>query len=234
MATSVPPKRPIRALMRNVNFNGHAGQQAELKKSLRHSLRIANDTKSIQWDDELSSSNLIFVNNQWKKLDAISEQEKFDIMGELLLPPKPKTGLSKERDKLKKYRHKVLNAINSEQTKSNFEAALVLKQLIEEPAEALIDVTSYVLKLEHLPMTRKNQRLNMVKIYAESHNALAKYPKNLSHTLVREIIFKIPHRWEVSDNLVSGQELAELMRSYLDTFFKNYDIKLMVVHGDES
>ncbi|MGR5471108.1 hypothetical protein ACPV51_28260, partial [Vibrio astriarenae] len=66
--------RTIRTFYRQFNINTTSAGVAKLHKTLRHSLRLPSpdNNKNIEWDESLSSGNLLWFNGSTAPLESYS------------------------------------------------------------------------------------------------------------------------------------------------------------------
>lgn len=224
---------PICALFRQLNFNGSSAQQAKLHASLKHSFRLENKNRSIEWNENLSHLNFIYTAAGYKHLERMSHEEKGALIKEIMAPSRPKQPLAKLRKQKRQYTSKLKKAIASEKKQGNSDAVFLLTRLLETPKAQPLKWDVWLSNAESCTFSRRQQRLNMMKTFVRIHNLLSPQPENRRQTQVQESIFKIPHCWNVGEDVVSGIEMAEMVKTFYLRFFPQYPIKCMLIHGDE-
>ncbi|WP_188008525.1 coiled-coil domain-containing protein [Grimontia hollisae] len=227
--------REIRSLYKNFSYTASREGLPKLKSSLNHSLRLKEDTENIEWNAKLSHLNLVLFNGDFVPMESISRETR-EAMLESLLPsakPKGKGGLKKLQQTRRNYKSKVKTSIESERKAGNEKAAQFLQQLLNISQTKEINKQHYLSKGEDIFSIRSMQRLNMVSNYIDAHNALIEQPQKRSARYITESFFKIPHNWNIGDDKVSGQELANLLISFYRKYFPEHNIKLAVIHRDE-
>ncbi|MCG9694622.1 hypothetical protein L1D55_23330 [Vibrio sp. Isolate22] len=224
--------KAITCFFSTLPYSGTAEKQAKLKKSAGHSIRDENaKSETIEWNPDLSHLNEVYINNQWTKLDELSNDDKSQFIDSLRLPQKPNEGLTKCKQKKRAYKKKLKDALQSE--KGNTEGANFIAKILGTPEHVPLKLDSLLNEARSIDFSRKKQRLNAFEKYISLHNKLVSFPKNLNSNLVEESIFVIPHRNEVSQDLLCGKEMAEAFMNYYRRFFKDYEILAVFVHSDE-
>ncbi len=225
--------RSIRQFHRRVNFTSMSKRRLKCEYSLAHSLRIAPPTgakkaKNMKWNQGLEANDLILVNGQLSRLNSWPEEKRLEFLYQIAPQPKIRNQ-SQLQDQQRKYRLKMKKAIESERKHGNVQAADFLQQIVESK-----DYVSYsrIEQFAELPMMRKKQRLNMLKIYLNSHNQLQNRPC-ANAVYLQEGIFKIPHQWEVNVDTLSLQEYMQFTEQFLKEHFPEYPILAIIGHDDE-
>ncbi|WP_440888118.1 hypothetical protein [Vibrio sp. WZ-1] len=227
--------KTIRLFYRHFNINTTRGGIAKLLKTLRHSLRILHrdNSKKLEWDESLSSGNLIWANGMTKHLDDYSLEERQTIFDGIIPRAKLKNE-SRLKDQRRQLRHKVKKMCDTERKSGNEHAAYLLEMIYLQGHNKKVPETP-ISHLESLtpPMARHKQKMKTVRKFARLHNQLVGAKPNVNSTYLQEGIFKIPHRWEVDDNTITPEEWLEYTKGCLKHFFPNYPIHALVVHVDE-
>ncbi|MEZ8311899.1 hypothetical protein AB6C57_25015 [Vibrio splendidus] len=224
--------KAITCFFSTLPYSGTAEKQAKLKKSAGHSIRDENaKSETIEWNPDLSHLNEVYINNQWTKLDELSNDDKSQFIESIRLPQKPQEGLAKCKQRKRAYKKKLKAALQSE--KGNTEGSNFITKILSTPEHVPLKLDSLLNEARNIDFSRKKQRLNAFEKYISLHNKLVSFPKNLNSNLVEESIFVIPHRNEVSQDLLCGKEMAEAFMNYYRRFFKDYEILAVFVHSDE-
>ncbi|PHJ40599.1 hypothetical protein [Vibrio sp. PID17_43] len=227
--------KTIRLFYRHFNINTTRAGTAKLLKTLRHSLRILHkdNSKKLEWDESLSSGNLIWANGMTKHLDDYSLEERQTIFDGIIPSAKLKNE-SRLKDQRRQLRHKVKKMCDTEQKSGNEHAAYLLEKIYLQGHNEKVPETP-ISHLESLtpPMARHQQKMKTVRKFARLHNQLVNAKPNVNSTYLQEGIFKIPHRWKVDDNIITPEEWLEYTKGCLKHFFPNYPIHALVVHVDE-
>ncbi|MFA1573342.1 hypothetical protein ITG08_00950 [Vibrio cyclitrophicus] len=224
--------KAITCFFSTLPYSGTAEKQAKLKKSAGHSIRDENaKSETIEWNPDLSHLNEVYINNQWTKLDELSNDDKSQFIESIRLPQKPQEGLAKCKQRKRAYKKKLKAVLQSE--KGNTEGSNFITKILSTPEHVPLKLDSLLNEARNIDFSRKKQRLNAFEKYISLHNKLVSFPKNLNSNLVEESIFVIPHRNEVSQDLLCGKEMAEAFMNYYRRFFKDYEILAVFVHSDE-
>lgn len=224
--------KAITCFFSTLPYSGTAEKQAKLKKSAGHSIRDENaKSETIEWNPNLSHLNEVYINNQWTKLDELSNDDKSQFIESIRLPQKPQEGLAKCKQRKRAYKKKLKAALQSE--KRNTEGANFITKILGTPEHVPLKLDSLLNEARNIDFSRKKQRINAFEKYISVHNKLVAFPKNLNSNLVEESIFVIPHRNEVSQDLLCGREMAEALMDYYRLYFKEYEIISVFVHSDE-
>ncbi|MGR6859614.1 hypothetical protein ACU5EH_04295 [Aliivibrio salmonicida] len=223
--------KSIRFFHRRYNFTSNQKDRSRCERSLMHSLRIATDakpTKQFEWNEDLSDSNLVWLNGETLQLNSLSDEHKKRLV--FTTAPAP---LIRDHTKLqtrqRQYRKKIKTAITAEYKNGNGTAAKFLEEILESSGHVSY---SKIEKFKTMVMSRKNQRVKMLEIYLDAHNQTQSRP-NLNRTFIQEGIFKIPHQWKISNKQVSLQEYMTFTVNFLTHHFPDYPIQLVFGHDDE-
>lgn len=222
----------IRLFYSRFNYNSTTKGCGKCEKSLMHTLRILLEAlQELDWKEELADENLIWINDEIHKLSDFSEDEKYELLYKVA--PKPKMrDKKKHQNNRRKYKLKLKKAIASETKNGNKEASDFMKEILQFDDSKFISY-SRLEKFEKLEMSRKSQRLQMLRIYIESHNLLSNSVDNENSVYVQEGIFRIPHRWGVGTDVVTKEDYINIVRDFLTKNFANYPIETIVCHDDE-
>lgn len=226
-------KRTIRQFHRRVNYTSTPSNRLKCEHSLAHSLRIApptgvKKTEQQEWDHQLETNNLIWVNGQFSRLNDCPEDARLELLYQIA--PQPKIhNQSHLQEQQRQYRLKMKKAIASERDNGNVQAAEFLQQILTAKGHVAY---SKIEKFSGLPMQRKNQRINMLKTYLNAHNQLHNRPCANS-VFLQEGILKIPHQWNVDSKVVSLQEYMRFTELFLKAHFPEYPILAIIGHDDE-
>ena len=196
-----------------------------------HSLRIvteANVAKQFEWNEDLSDSNLVWLNGETLQLNSLSDEHKKRLL--FTTAPAP---LIRDHTKLqtrqRQYRKKIKTAITAEYKNGNGTAA----KFLEEVLDSLGHISYSKIDLfKTMEMSRKNQRIKMLETYLDAHNQMQSRP-NLNCTFIQEGIFKIPHQWKVGNDLIPLHEYVDFTVTFLTHHFPDYPIKMVIGHDDE-
>nr|WP_244325793.1 site-specific integrase [Shewanella aestuarii] len=239
----------IRAFFGCLNFSYNIKGRRTAKSSLIHSLRLNGPSISgvpyldkmqkyfrtrnelqAEWNASLSDDNLIDTKEGIVPLNSISQEQRIQILQEVLGETAKTPGLyeKQSQDKAK--------------SKSKLKQWLVNGSLPPQIAELVgrciastdyIDAKEMSAEFNQFEFPRKNQKLKQLNKFISSHNALIGKPKTLNSTNIQEILLKIPIKYGISEDEISHVEMMNAMKLYLKTFFPEYPIKLMVLHHDE-
>jgi hypothetical protein len=208
-------------------------EQFGLKQKYLHKsqelMRSKNEIQ-VEWDGSLSHTNLIDTPEGIVPLDNFSQEQREQMMLEILQPETMNSAdahqfgqdKARSKNKLKKW------------IKSGHLCEQAI-QLVEEAltSNGLINVHNTAYRMNLLNMTRKTQRVEQLVNYVNAHNALSSKPKSLNYTNFEELLFKIPINNEIGTDIVSNEEMMHAMKGFLQRYYPNYLIKLMVLHHDE-
>ncbi|MCU8177218.1 hypothetical protein M2H29_20345 [Vibrio vulnificus] len=226
--------QPIRLFFSIANFTYSSIDRKALKNSLAHSLRIPLlQVKTLEWRDELAGCNLITRYEKTEKLSQLNDEEKEEILYNLL--PEPR--VANRNVKLKKRaesKRKLKNAIASELKHGNYDAADLMKRWHEVREDQAIP-PSWWRKLRDNPpaMKRTKQRMSMLTEYFDLHNELCGSEPRSNQAYLQEVVFKIPHKWKVDTSIVSLEQYSEMVTAFYREYFPDYDVILVLSHHDE-
>ncbi len=222
----------IHFLYRQMNLNTTGPDRRKTIATLIHSLRMPKEKKSgPEWDDSLSSGNLLWFEGECCPLDDYTPEQKKVVL-DTIVPQKQITNMARIKTQRRQYKAKIIKAIAVERKHGHDDAAELLWEISVTSDDAYID-ESKVAALEMMTMNRHPQRMVMVNKFAKAHNKLVTTRPTRNTTFLQEGILKIPHRWEVGSDVVSPQDFINFTKMFLTHHFPNYPIKALVVHTDE-
>lgn len=226
--------RTIRTFYRQFNINTTSAGVAKILKTLRHSLRIPSphNNKSIEWDEALSSGNLLWFNGNTAPMESYSLAQRQTIFD--AIAPKPKVkNQSRLKEQRRQLKHKVKNAYATERKNGNDVAADILWDIFHKDVDVPISEL-LITRLDNMTtMARHTQKMKTLKKFARVHNKLVETRPNQNATYLQEGIFKIPHKWNVDDSVITPEEWINFTKDCLTHFFPKYPIHALVVHCDE-
>lgn len=226
--------RTIRTFYRQFNINTTSAGVAKILKTLRHSLRIPSphNNKSIEWDEALSSGNLLWFNGNTAPMESYSLAQRQTIFD--AIAPKPKVkNQSRLKEQRRQLKHKVKNAYATERKNGNDVAADILWDIFHKDVDVPISEL-LITRLDNMTtMARHTQKMKTLKKFARVHNQLVETRPNQNATYLQEGIFKIPHKWNVDDSVITPEEWINFTKDCLTHFFPKYPIHALVVHCDE-
>ncbi|MDP5145272.1 hypothetical protein ORI98_02305 [Shewanella sp. ULN5] len=238
--------RKIRVFYSFLNYRLNENGRKKGKSSLIHSLRLSYPSMSglkylgkmsklmrtrnelaVEWDAALSGANLIDTAEGIVPLDSFSQEQRVQILFDVLGGDTKKGDLYAEIKSKSLY--KIKKWIEAENASGQF--AVLMKTYIE--SKKIIDINEAKDSLNLIDIQRKNQKIEQIMKYINAHNALVNKPKTLNSTNFEEILFKIPIKHGVGTDIISHTEMMSTMKAFLHTFYPAYPIKLMVLHDDE-
>ncbi|AZG73527.1 hypothetical protein [Shewanella livingstonensis] len=241
--------REIRAFYSIVNYSFNAKGRRTGKASLIHSLRLSSpsmsgltylgkmsklfrtrDELAVEWDVALSAANLIDTDEGIVPLDSFSQEQREQILFDVMGDTTKSAGSYAEKSKIKsKALYKIKQWLENENVSGTF--SLLMKSYIE--SNEFININEVKDTLNQLDIPRKKQKIAQITKYIKAHNALIDKPKTLNSTNFEEVLFKIPVNHCVGTDIISNTEMMSTMKLFLQTFYSEYPIKLMVLHHDE-
>lgn len=226
--------RAIRIFHRRFNYTSVPADRMKCEKSLRHSLRlitesIADSLKAFEWNSNLSNNNLIWYEGGISSLDNYSPQEKMEVLYDIAPEPEIRNK-SKLQNQQRQYRLKIKKAIASEEKLGHSEAATLLQQVLD--TKRFVDYET-IEKLKLMPLNRPKQRIKMLYTYINAHNRLIYRVPSNKNLYVQEGIFKIPHKWQITSEIIELKTYIEFTRQFLTDHFPEYEIKAIFGHDDE-
>ncbi|HHF3208188.1 TPA: hypothetical protein ACPJ2F_003535 [Vibrio diabolicus] len=225
--------KEIRFFHRRFNFTSKPVDRVKCEHSLAHSLRIApptavNDSKRLEWNEELADTNLIWLGSKVLPLHSLPEDERLELLYQLAPQPKIRNQ-SKLQTQQRQYRLKMNNAIKSETTKGNTEAAEFLQAVLNAKGHVPY---SRIEQFKKLKMQRKKQRIKMLETYLNAYNQLQQRPA-ANNVFMQEGTFKVPHQWNVGSDTITLEEYILFTRKFLKHHYPAYDIQAIIGHDDE-
>ncbi|PMG79276.1 hypothetical protein BCU83_13745 [Vibrio breoganii] len=220
-----------------INYSGTSVSKGKLRASLAHSLRClsrmpAAALEKIQWNDEDSHANRIFINDKSQALSDMSELEKSALIDDIA-PPAIHNKRQKQT-KLSNYRLKLNKVIKSERKTGNNDCADAIAKLINTDIDSELDLEHVLLEITPRLQKRRDQRINAIIKFVKSHNALAGDDRCGSATRCQEIIFKIPAKWSVLNSEFTPDDNYQLVKNFVRRVLPNHPIKFAVTHADEN
>lgn len=214
--------------------NGHGGRR-QLFKSLRHSLRIpASQTKKLEWFDEQSHLNLIWLpeTGTIKLNDCLKEQREY-LLAKITDEAESPTLTKNDRTELLEARTKLKNKVKNASKKETDEGSVLAFQNILN-VKGVADTQQLLSDLDQFDIKRKSQKLDTARQFLECHNEIERGPKPLikkNQAVIQEAFFKFPTRNEVKG--ISPEKRIELIKGFYQAAFPQYPIHFIVLHGDE-
>lgn len=214
--------------------NGHGGRR-QLFKSLRHSLRIpASEPKKLEWFDEQSHLNLIWLpETGTTKLDDYPKEQREALLAKIADEAEAPTVVKNNRAELLEARTKLKNKVKSASKKETDDGCILAFHNILN-VKGIADTEQLLSDLALFEIQRKNQKLDTVRKFLECHNEIESGPKPLirkNQAVIQEAFFKFPSKNEVSG--VSAEGRIELIKGFYQQVFPEYPIHFIVLHGDE-
>lgn len=228
-----PTIQLIRAFYRRFNTTASSKSKARSRQSLIHLLRILiKDNKKLEWLDEFKDKNLLWRPSAGLvKLDSLSYEKKLALIEEVSAPAPVRDKPKKQRQR-RQYKAKIKEAIVSERYRGNELAADLLEVLLMTPKDERVE--EWILEtFKSLEMSRKNQRVKMVETYIDAHNSLFNSVPNENNIFLQEGLFKIPHQWNITTDIISTESYITVVRDFLTEYFPDYPIELIAAHHDE-
>ncbi|MCG9752063.1 hypothetical protein L1D54_16420 [Vibrio brasiliensis] len=226
--------KPIHLFFSIANFTYSSTDRKALRKSLAHSLRIPLlQVKTLEWRDEFAGYNLIARYGRTEKLSQFNDEEKEEILYNLL--PEPR--VANRNVKLKKRaesKRKLKDAIESELKRGNHDAADLMKRWLEVRDDQAIP-PSWWRNLRDKPptMARLKQRMAMLTEYFDLHNELCSAEPRSNQAYLQEVVLKIPHRWKVETSNVPLEQYSKMVMAFYEEYFSDFEIPLVLTHHDE-
>jgi hypothetical protein len=227
------PAKLIHAFYRRFNTSATAKDRANSRQSLCHLLRIIiKDTKKIEWLDEFADNNLLWQPSTGLiALNTLSDEQKLAIIEDVSAPTPVKNKTKKQKVR-GQYKAKIKKAILVERVKGNDLVVSLLETVFmtandEKVEEWILDV------FKRLDMNRKDQRVNMLETYIKTHNSLVACLPNANNVFLQEGLFKIPHKWNITTDIIGTERYITVVRDFLTEYFPDYPIELIVAHHDE-
>lgn len=220
--------------IKKVSINGHGGRR-QLFKSLRHSLRIpASQPKKLEWFDEQSHLNLIWLpETGTTKLDGYPKEQREALLAKIADEAEAPTIVSDNRSELIELRSKLKNTVKNASKKETDEGSIIAFQNILN-AKGIVDTEHLLSDLDQFEIKRKAQKLDTARKFLECHNEIERAPKALirkNQAVIQEAFFKFPSKNEVSG--ISAEGRINLIKDFYQQVFPDYPIHFIVLHGDE-
>ena len=214
--------------------NGHGGRR-QLFKSLRHSLRIpASQPKKLEWFDEQSHLNLIWLpETGTTRLDDYPKEQREALLAKITDEAEAPTVVKNNRAELLEARTKLKNKVNNASKKETDDGSILAFQNILN-VKGIADTEQLLSDIALFDIQRKNQKLDTVRKFLECHNEIENGPKPLirkNQAVIQEAFFKFPSKNEVSG--VSAEGRIDLIKGFYQQVFPEYPIHFIVLHGDE-
>lgn len=214
-------------LYKRLNFS--VSTLKKLGKSLKHSLRVhSKEEKKIQWDEDLSHSNIFIVNG---KPVTMNEASALSFIKDTLTPfhlvNRSKEQRKEDVETKGKYKYKIKKIIKDE-----------ADQPIADYLDELIDRSDYIdgeqvkEDFEAFEVSRKAQKLKSVQSYIDLHNTITQAEKPLDgrKTVIQEAFFKFPMHNQVD---LPAEFYVSAIQDFYAKYFPDYNVLLTVYHGDE-
>ncbi|VVM92303.1 hypothetical protein PS634_02882 [Pseudomonas fluorescens] len=214
--------------------NGHGGRR-QLFKSLRHSLRIpASQPKKLEWFDEQSHLNLIWLpETGTTRLNDYPKEQREVLLAKITDEAEAPTVVKNNRAELLEARTKLKNKVkNASKKETDGESILAFQNILN--VKGIADTEQLLSDLALFEIQRKNQKLDTVRKFLECHNEIESGPKPLirkNQAVIQEAFFKFPSKNEVSG--VSAEGRIDLIKGFYQQVFPEYPIHFIVMHGDE-
>jgi len=214
--------------------NGHGGRR-QLFKSIRHSLRIpASEPKKLEWFDEQSHLNLIWLpETGTTKLDDYPKEQREALLAKIADEAEAPTVVKNNRAELLEARTKLKNKVKSASKKETDDGCILAFHNILN-VKGIADTEQLLSDLALFEIQRKNQKLDTVRKFLECHNEIESGQKPLirkNQAVIQEAFFKFPSKNEVSG--VSAEGRIDLIKGFYQQVFPEYPIHFIVLHGDE-
>ncbi|HKS14964.1 MAG TPA: hypothetical protein VJS90_18180 [Pseudomonas sp.] len=214
--------------------NGHGGRR-QLFKSLRHSLRIpVSQPKKLEWFDEQSHLNLIWLPETGTiKLDDYPKEKREALLATIADEAEAPTVVKNNRTELLETRTKLKNKVKNASKKETDEGSILAFQNILN-VQGVADTGQLLSDLDQFDIKRKSQKLDTARQFLDCHNEIERGPKPLikkNQAVIQEAFFKFPARNEVKG--ISPEKRIDLIKDFYQAAFPNYPIHFIVLHGDE-
>lgn len=216
-------------LMKELNFtkNGKMGKNGKVKngynqllKSVKHSLRLENDSEKIHIINSKTCENIIFTN---QKIFFSNEEILKDILKDIIENIKKFENINDKKERLK-----VLKKFQDDKTAIAKKCDLKkLDSLILENLNA--DEVLKKLDLKNDTRTKKTL-LNYLKSKKVKDEIKSETRTYQNQTLVKEIIFKIPENQNLG---IKKEDWITIQNNFLAKYFKDYKLYFSAIHCDE-
>lgn len=212
-----------------------SGGRRQLFKSIRHSLRIpASEPKKLEWFDEQSNLNLIWLpETGTTKLDDYPKEQREALLSKIADEAEAPTIVNDNRAELLELRSKLKNKVKNASKKETDNGSIVAFQNILN-VKGVVDTERLLSDLDLFEIKRKSQKLDTARQFLECHNEIERGPKALirkNQAVIQEAFFKFPSKNEVSG--VSAEGRINLIKDFYQQVFPEYPIHFIVLHGDE-
>ncbi|WP_264309603.1 hypothetical protein [Pseudomonas putida] len=214
--------------------NGHGGRR-QLFKSLRHSLRIpASQPKKLEWFDEQSHLNLIWLPEIGTiKLNDYPKEQRESLLAKITNESEAPALVKNNRAELLEARTKLKNKVKNASKKETDEGSILAFQNILN-VSGTADTEQLLSDLDQFDIKRKSQKLDTAKQFLDCHNEIELGPNPLikkNQAVIQEAFFKFPSKNEVSGVSAAGR--IDLIKDFYQQVFPEYPIHFIVLHGDE-
>lgn len=159
--------------------NGHGGRR-QLFKSLRHSLRIpASEPKKLEWFDEQSHLNLIWLPDTGTiKLNDYPKEQKESLLAKITNEAEAPTLAKNDRTELLEARTKLKNKVKNASKKETDDGSILAFQNILN-VSGIADTEQLLSDLNQFDIKRKGQKLDTARQFLECHNEIERGAKPL-------------------------------------------------------
>ncbi|MGY2253913.1 hypothetical protein [Pseudomonas reactans] len=214
--------------------NGHGGR-LQLFKSLRHSLRIpASEPKKLEWFDEQSHLNLIWLPDTGTiRLNGFRREDRQALIDRITDEAEEPTFTNSNRTQLMERRTKLKNSIKNASKKETEEGSITAFQRILN-VKGVADTEQLLSDLALFDIKRKSQKLDTARQFLDCHNEIERGQKPLikkNQAVIQEAFFKFPAQNEIKG--ISPESRIDLIKNFYETVFPEYPIHFIVLHGDE-
>ena len=214
--------------------NGHGGR-LQLFKSLRHSLRIpASEPKKLEWFDEQSHLNLIWLPDTGTiRLNGFRREDRQALIDRITDEAEEPTYSNSSRTQLVERRTKLKSSIKNASKKETEEGVITAFQRILN-VKGVADTEQLLSDLDQFDIKRKSQKLDTARQFLDCHNKIECDPKPLikkNQAVIQEAFFKFPAKNEIKG--ISPEKRIDLIKSFYQAIFPQYPIHFIVLHGDE-
>lgn len=214
--------------------NGHGGR-LQLFKSLRHSLRIpASEPKKLEWFDEQSHLNLIWLPDTGTiRLNGFRREDRQALIDRITDEAEEPTFTNSNRTQLMERRTKLKNSIKNASKKETEEGSITAFQRILN-VKGVADTEQLLSDLALFDIKRKSQKLDTARQFLDCQNEIERGQKPLikkNQAVIQEAFFKFPAQNEIKG--ISPESRIDLIKNFYETVFPEYPIHFIVLHGDE-
>lgn len=224
--------KSIRLFHRRFNYSSKSVDRGKCRKSLNHSLRLVIDQKkTFEWDSKLSMHNLVWSENQTRKLDDLTDSQKESLLYKIMPPAALKNKKQLQTQRVN-FKSKMKKAVQTLQEKGLTDAAVAFKCILDVAERGRVP-DELVRNADSYDYPRKKQRMTMVNGFVKAHNKLCNDQPSANNVWVQEGIIKIPSQWEVGTDVISLQEYIEHTKEFLHSHFPDFEIQAILGHDDE-